>query len=89
VLVAKMRFSGEMAKAWTALNIQMMKTTLIWTHTLVGRASQAENAHTLRQPKTGTDRCIASTRIRTRHMHYNISVAKWLRLRSYIRAAAP
>jgi hypothetical protein len=88
VLVAKTIPLDEMAKAWMALNIPTTRTMLIWIHTLVGKASQAANAHTSRHHKTAIDRCTASTRTRIRHMHYNISVAKWLRLRSYTRLAA-
>jgi hypothetical protein len=87
-LVAKTIHSGETAKAWTALNIPMMRRMLIWIPTLAGRVSQAANAHTSRHHKTVIDRCTASTRTHTRHTHYSISVAKWLRLRSYTRLAA-
>lgn len=88
VLVAKTIPLDETAKAWTALNIPTTMKMLIWIRTLVGKASQAANAHTSRHHKTVIDRCTASTRTHTRPMHYNISVAKWLRLRSYTRLAA-
>jgi hypothetical protein len=83
-----MKFSDETAKAWTALNIPMMMKMPIWTRTLVERVSPAANGHTSRHNKTVIDRCTVSTRTHTRHMHYNISVARWLRLRSYTRLAA-
>jgi len=89
VLVAKTKSSGETAKAWTALNILTMRKMPTWIRTLVGRASQAASAHTSRQHKTVTDRCIASTRAHIRRMHYNTSVAKWPRLKPYTRLAAP